>query len=45
MRAASDSKFDLALQSGGHQATVIITPRSILNPFMKNSLRQFSCGG
>jgi type VI secretion system protein ImpL len=44
VRAESDAKFDLVFQSGGHQATVIITPRSILNPFQQ-SLRQFSCGG
>jgi type VI secretion system protein ImpL len=44
VREESDSKFDVTFQSGGHQATVVITPRSILNPFQK-SLRQFNCGG
>jgi len=44
VRAESDSKFDVTFQSGGHQSTVIVSPRSILNPFQK-SLRQFSCGG
>ncbi len=44
VRAESDAKFDVTFQSGGHSATLIVTPRSILNPFQK-SLRQFSCGG
>jgi type VI secretion system protein ImpL len=44
VHAESDSKYDVTFQSGGHQATVVVTTRSILNPFQK-SLRQFSCGG
>ncbi len=38
------TRYVLALEKGGHQAKVIIEAQSILNPYLKPDLQQFSCG-
>jgi type VI secretion system protein ImpL len=44
VRAETDVRFDVAFQSTGHQATVIIDANSIRNPYQKTGVRQFRCG-
>ena len=45
VRAETDVRFDALFQLGGHQATVIIEPASIRNPYQGSGVRQFRCGG
>ena len=46
LKAEADGvRFDAVFQTAGHHATVIIEAASILNPYQKSLLRQFSCGG
>jgi type VI secretion system protein ImpL len=41
----SDVRYATAWQVGGHEARITIEANSVRNPFTRNLLRQFSCGG
>jgi type VI secretion system protein ImpL len=44
LKVETDVRFDAVFQLGGHQATVIIEPASIRNPYQGSGVRQFRCG-
>ena len=44
VKAETDVRFIVALQSGGHQATVVLEATSIRNPYQKSAVHQFRCG-
>jgi type VI secretion system protein ImpL len=45
VKAETDVRFNVAVQSGGHLATVLIEANSIRNPYQKSAVHQFRCGG
>jgi type VI secretion system protein ImpL len=45
VKAETDVRFDVAVQSGGHLASVVIEANSIRNPYQKSVVHQFRCGG
>lgn len=45
LRLETDVRLTALFQGGGHQASVIIEPASIRNPFQSSGVRQFRCGG
>jgi type VI secretion system protein ImpL len=45
IKAETDVRYEVALQSGGHQGTVIVEATSIRNPYQKSVVHQFRCSG
>jgi type VI secretion system protein ImpL len=43
LQPASDVRYTLDVQAGGHEAKLTIEATSIRNPFLKSDLRQFRC--